>query len=336
MHARMHPSASLRAAADHQQTVDMTCGAAVELERCSDRPLCRSTVRVAVAAAPRALRRRPGRGSIGRTGKQGRWAGHERTWEPGRGRRFEGDAVRGAHARRRRPPAAGVPACPALQRRPETVNEPSRPWRVRGRARGPLILLQRLRVHQVNDWVRGCGLPVRGTAATTHGAGAGGLVPWPPRSRFRRALLPACRMRRATNAQWLAQGHAQFASSARSATYETRPRSPAGPLLCSDPAETGYPETQRLESNGELFVYVRVCRWTRWKCRSRDTSFKSTQSCIRRGGRTRSCCHGLGAEFESQDPLLVATLHWRGICVVDMLNSITTACIQKSTVSIFF
>jgi hypothetical protein len=194
MHARMHPSASLRAAADHQQTVDMTCGAAVELGRCSDRPLCRSAVRVAVAAAPRALRRRPGRGSIGRTGKQGRWAGHERTWEPGRGRRLGGDAVRGAHAS----PAAGVPACPALQRRPETVSEPSRPWRVRGRARGPLILLQRLRVHQVNDWVRGCGLPVRGTAATTHGAGAGALVPWPPRSRFRRALLPACRiMRRA-------------------------------------------------------------------------------------------------------------------------------------------
>jgi hypothetical protein len=97
----------------------------------------------------------------------------------------------------RRPPGGGVPACPALQRRPETVSEPSRPWRVRGRARGPLILLQRLRVHQVNDWVRGCGLPVRGTSATTHG-GAGGLVPCPPRSRFRRALLPACRiMRRA-------------------------------------------------------------------------------------------------------------------------------------------
>jgi hypothetical protein len=30
----------------------------------------------------------------------------------------------------------------------------------------------------------------------------------------------------------------------------------------------------------------------------------------RRGGRRRSCCHGLGAEFESHDPLLVATLHW--------------------------
>jgi hypothetical protein len=239
MHARMHPSVSLRAAADHQQTVDMTCGAAVELERCSDRPLCRSAVRVAVAAAPRALRRRPGRGSIGRTGKQGRWAGHERTWEPGRGRRFEGDAVRGAHARRRRPPAAGVPACPALQRRPETVSEPiRRPWRVRGRARGPFILVLRLRVHQVNDWVRGCGLPVRGTAATTHGTGAGALVPWPPRSRFRRALLPACRMRRATNAQWLAQGHAQFASSARSATR----RDPVAlQVPCSDPADTGHP-----------------------------------------------------------------------------------------------
>jgi hypothetical protein len=47
-------------------------------------------------------------------------------------------------------------------------------------------------------------------------------------------------------------------------------------------------------------------------------------------------CHGHGAEFESRDPLLVAALESREAYVVDMLNSITTACIQKSTVSIFF
>lgn len=93
---------------------------------------------------------------------------------------------------------ACVSSTPASPGDCHSVSEPiRRPWRVRGRARGPFILLLRLRVHRVNDWVRGCGLPVRGTSATTHG-GAGGLVPWPPRSRFRRALLPACRiMRRA-------------------------------------------------------------------------------------------------------------------------------------------
>lgn len=133
MHARMHPSVSLRAAADHQQTVDMTCGAAVELGRCSDRPLCRSAVRVAVAAAPRALRRRPGRGSIGRTGKQGRRAGHERTWEPGRGRRLGGDAVRGAHAMRDARRAVGgacvssTPASPGDCQRAEPPVARARP-----------------------------------------------------------------------------------------------------------------------------------------------------------------------------------------------------------------
>lgn len=233
MHARMHPSVSLRAAADHQQTVDMTCGAAVSsgtrtLQRSSSLPVGRpSSSRCCTARTGTAA----GQGLIGRTGKQGRQVTSERGSPAAVG---DSEGMRyGEHMRCETPGGRwGVPACPALQRRPETVSEPSRPWRVRGRARGPLILLQRLRVHHVNDWVRGCGLPVRGTAATTHGAGcwwSGALPsPLPFPTRFVACLPYATRYECA-----MAGTGTRTVRVFCSVRHETRPRSPAGPLLRS-------------------------------------------------------------------------------------------------------
>lgn len=103
MHARMHPSVSLRAAADHQQTVDMTCGAAVSsgtrtLQRSSSLPVGRPsssrccTARTATAA---------GQG-LNRTHWQAGAAGRSRANVGARPRSAtrRGCAVRGAHAMR--------------------------------------------------------------------------------------------------------------------------------------------------------------------------------------------------------------------------------------------
>jgi len=109
--------------------------------------------------------RRPGTGTWRQVTSE---LADEPTWEPAAVGDSEG--VRGVQHSTcllAAPPAGGclrVQRCLRVRARGACVSK-----------RSAQLLLLLLRVRQVKAWVRACGLAVRGTAATTHGAA--GLVP---------------------------------------------------------------------------------------------------------------------------------------------------------------